>query len=233
MLRLISYFVLFVTVLLSCRDRSKQSDSNKKDFTLTKKDTSIVNSDSYREEQDYLTRKKILYNQLSLYDIEKGNDSLELRMWYIPSMWDPTILYVLKAKDSRWTLFHYQIYMHQATSEDHCYDDPVVEYFKNPIVDSVTMESVRPQKINWETYIDNLQLDSLWNLQTESLIKGTTFDMLDGYSCLLELCEKGRYKYLFFTAPEYFQKRNINHKKFIEFQKRLIDPIIYKGMRNP
>jgi hypothetical protein len=95
------------------------------------------------------------------------------------------------------------------------------------------MESVRPQKTNWQTYIDNLHLDSLWNFQTESSIKGKTFGMLDGYRYLLELSEMGRYKYLFYTAPDYFQDRDINHKMFTEFKKRLVDPIIYSGMHNP
>ncbi len=175
----------------------------------------------------------ILCNRLALYDIEKGSDDYELRMWFIPSFWEPSILYILKAKDTTWTLFHYQIYMHTATSEDHHYDDPVVEYYDNPLVDSVVMESVRPQKTNWRTYINNLQLDSLGKLQTESSIKGKTFAMLDGHRYLLEISNKGKYKYLFYTNPEYFQDKDINHKSFTDFKKRLVEPIIYKGMRNP
>lgn len=175
----------------------------------------------------------ILCNRLALYDIEKGTNDFELRIWFIPSMWDPSTLYILKANDTTWTLFHYQIYMHRATSEDHHYDDPVVEYYNNPIVDSVVMESVIPQKTNWRTYINNLQLDSLWSLQTESSIKGKTFAMLDGHRYLLEISNERKYKYLFYTNPEYFQDKDINHKRFIDFKKRLIEPIIYNGMRNP
>ena len=218
----------------SCADKTSRADANKQEnISDLKQDTSVANSFSYKNEQDYLKRKRIICDRLALYDLEKGTDSLELRIWLIPSMWDPSILYILKAKDSRWTLFHYQLYMHRATSEDHYYDDPVIEYYNNPLLDSVAMESVRPQKTNWQTYISNLQLDSLWNLQTESSIKGKTFAMLDGHRYLLELNEKGKYKYLFYTTPDFFRDKDINHKKFTEFQKRLVDPIIYKGMRNP
>ena len=233
MSRQIFNLLFVVQVFCSCGDPRKQSRIENDSISIPKLDKSITNSNSYKNEQDYLKRKRILCNRLALYDNQKATDSLELRMWLIPSFWDPSILYILKGNGSQWTLFHYQIYMQTATSQDHYYDDPVIEYFNNPLVDSVAMESVRPQKTNWQTYISNLQLDSLWNLQTESSIKGTTFAMLDGYRCLLELSEKGRYKYLFFTAPDYFQNRNINHKEFTEFQKRLVEPIIYKGMRNP
>jgi hypothetical protein len=95
------------------------------------------------------------------------------------------------------------------------------------------MESVRPQKTSWQNYIRNLQLDSLWKLQTESSIKGKKFSVTDGHRYLLELGGKGKYKWLFYTMPEYNQDKDINHKKFMEFKKHLVDPIIYKGMHNP
>ena len=149
----------------------------------------------------------------------------ELRMWFIPSMWDPSILYVLKKNDSLWTLFHYQFYTLRSTDPN--------QYYNNPVIDSVVMQSIRPQKISWTTYINNLRLDSLWNLQTESSIKGKTFEIVDGHRYLLEFNSKGQYKYVFYTTPEYFQNRDINHKKFTEFRHRLVYPIIYKGMHNP
>lgn len=185
----------------------------------------VYDSLKHEVEQDYLKRKKLLCKQLALYDIEKSTDDFELRVWHFPSMWDPSILYILKAKDTTWTLFHCQYYTLRVTG--------ISDYYDNPVVDSVIMESVRPRKTNWQTYINNLQLDSLWNLQTESSIKEKTFAVLDGHRYILEFNTKGRYKYLFYTTPEYFQNEDINHKKFTEFKKRLVTPIIYKGMVNP
>lgn len=234
MLRQVLFLTFLLTLLISCSNKTKNTPSTKQEnISGLKQDTSITNSYSYRNEQDYLNRKNIICDRLGLYDIEKGTDSLELRLWYIPSFWDPSIMYLLKVKDSRWTLFHYQIYLHTSTSEDHQYDDPAIEYFNNPIVDSVDMESVSPQKTDWNTYINNLQLDSLWGLQTESSIKGKTFNMLDGHRYLLEIKKIGAYKYLFYTAPDFFKSQDDNHRKFTAFINRLVNPIIYKGMRNP
>ncbi len=226
MKRIILYLLLFVTVSISCNDTSKQTGISKKDSTtITTVDTAITNSYSYKNEQDHLNRKRVLSNRLALYDIEKGTDDFELRVWFMPSILDPSILYILKAKDRTWTLFHYQFYTLRVTDPSHYYD--------SPLIDSVIMESARPQKTTWQKYINNLQLDSLWNLQTESSIKGKTFDMVDGHRYILEFSDKGKYKYLFYTTPVFFQDKDVNHKKFIEFRKRLVDPIIYQGMRNP
>jgi len=139
-------------------------------------------------------------------------------------MWDPSILYILKGNDSTATLFHYQFY---------CLGSGYGNYYDDPIIDSVIMESVRPQKISWTKYIQQLQLDSLWTLQTESSIKGKSFRVFDGHVYLLEVKSEEKYKYLYYTLPDYFQEKDKNHKYFMDFKKRLVDPIIYKGMINP
>jgi hypothetical protein len=175
--------LLFLTTFISCTNTGSKVDNGEKDrLTSIKSDTILPLNYSFKNEQDYLKRKNFLCNRLALYDIEKGEDNFELRVWFMPSMWDPSILYILKAKDTTWTLFHYQFYTLRATDPNH--------FYNSPLVDSVVMESVRPLKTNWQTYINNLQLDSLWNLQTESLIKGKTFNMLDGHRYLLELSNK-------------------------------------------
>jgi hypothetical protein len=226
MQRAISILFFLTVFMQACSDRGQKVQTSSVDISgNSRKHTSLTKSFAYQNEQEYLSRKRLLCRALAMYDIEKGVEEYELRMWLIPSMWDPSILYVLKKSDTVWTLFHYQFYTMRSTNPNHYYD--------NPIIDSVVMESVKPQKTNWQTYINSLHLDSLWNLHTESSINGKAFAMLDGHRYLLEFSDKGKYKYLFYTTPEYFQDKDINHKSFADFKKRLVEPIIYNGMRNP
>ena len=226
-MRRISRFVLyFILIFVSCTETPAKVGKNKSDSIGDSSiDTATFASSSYINEQRYKRRKKILCSQLSLYDIENLTGNFELRVWLIPSMWDPSILYILKQTKKTWVLYHYQFYTLRATKSS--------QYYDSPAVDSVEMEPVRPQNETWNRYIRNLMLDSLWNLQTESSIIGKKFEVVDGYRYILEFNDKGKYKYLFYTAPDYFQDKDINHKKFTEFKKLLVDPIIYRGMRNP
>lgn len=218
--------VLLTIFFSACGGNTVNNESEDTDTSINiASDTTFSKNWAYQNEQKYLKRKKQLCNKLALYDIENISSDYELRMWLIPSMWDPSILYVLKQNDSLWTLFHYQFYTLGATDPNNYYD--------NPVVDSVVMESLSPQKTSWTSYINNLQLDSLWYLQTESSIKDKSFSVLDGYKYLLEFNKKGQYKYLVFTTPDYFQAKDENHKYFMEFKTRLIDPVVYHGMRNP
>jgi hypothetical protein len=208
----------------ACNNTSKQPNKfTKNTIAIPAKDTSVTGSFIYKEEQRYFHIKNALCNSLALYDIEKTSGNFELRLWFFNSIWSPNDLYILKKIDSVWTVFNYRLYVHYLPRTNNT-------DYNNPVIDSVMMESVRPQKINWQSYIKNLQLDSLWNLQTESSMKGQDFGITDGYRCLLELSDKERYKYLFYTEPEYFQKKEINHKKFIEFENHLIQPILSKRM---
>lgn len=212
-----------VVFLLSCGNKfdPKTIKIDSSAFEKTQK-VFIADTFQYESEQKHLSRKRILSQRLALYDIEQSVDSFELRIWQIPSMWDPSILYILKSSSGRWTLLHYEFYTLSVSPN---YDDPNV--------DSVIVESLRPRKTTWDTYIGQLKLDSLWNLVTESAIPNKKFSVVDGHRFLIEMHKSGIYKYLIYTTPEYFQQRDSNHKWFMDFKERLITPILYNGIRNP
>ena len=218
---LITFFV--VTLLFfSCKNIQKNKNIGKDDADNNiAVDTSIANSSAYEREQRFIERKRKLVKELSLYDLENGTDDYELRVWK-RGFYEPSILYVLKFGDSVWTLRHYQFY---ATS------DNINE--KPPLIDSIIMGTVKPQKMNWTDYIKQLNLDSLWVLKSESAIRDKSFEVLDGWIWLLEISKKKQYKYYYYTVPEMYKDKEINHKKFADFLKRLVDPIVYRGLVNP
>jgi hypothetical protein len=218
--------LLVLGIIPGCRNAETKPHILKND-SLKRSGLDSISAGNFalENEQHYLARKTKLCKELGLYDLQTESVSFELRMWNFPSMWDPSILYVLKKKDSIWTLFHSQYYIFRST-------DPM-KYSGGPVVDSAVMESVRPQKISWTEYINNLRLDSLWNMKTESAIQGKTFEVVDGSRSLLEIRAANTYKYLFYTVPTAFIEKDDNHKRFVEFKKRMVEPIIYRGMRNP
>jgi hypothetical protein len=217
------YYILLIT-LLSCNSQVKTKTASLTDATLKVETNKSVDSQVYKYEQKYISRQKILTSRLGLYDLQKAAGDFELRLWTMPSMWDPSTLLILKQTDSTWLFLFYQFYTLSVSDPNN--------YWDSPKVDSVKMESLHPQKTSWKTYIENLKLDSLTTLQTESEIVGKKFEVVDGYRILLEFAEKGQYKYLFYTAPDYFQEKDMNHKKFILFKERLINPVRYKGIHN-
>src|SRR5215213_10011861 len=107
--------LLFLAVFIqACSYPNQKVESGDGTVSNVTKPTSLTKSFGFSD-QKYLSRKRHLSRKLDLYDIEKGVPEYELRMWLIPSMWDPSILYVLKKSDAVWTLFHYQFYTMRST----------------------------------------------------------------------------------------------------------------------
>jgi hypothetical protein len=144
-------------------------------------------------------------------------------------MWDPSILYILKGIDSSWLLLHYQYYKNYSTKSIQQRDWGQYD----PRIDSVLVETYKPQKITWKTYLDSLKLDSIWNWRSIGEIKGQSFGMNDGYHVLIEIRDKTRYRQILLSNPDYFQKTDISHKKYVEFHERFIHLLGYKMLHNP
>jgi hypothetical protein len=60
-----------------------------------------------KDEQEEYKIKKLLCAELGIYDIAHSMDSIELRLWYEPSLWEPHELYILKVKDTSWKAIRY------------------------------------------------------------------------------------------------------------------------------
>jgi hypothetical protein len=208
----------------SCKTKVKESAvANSDSMKLAQLDTTKFDKFEYQLELKELNHIKSLSAKLGLYNLVEQTEGYELRLWLFHAMMEPGLLYILKGKDSTATIFHYQIYCSHSTNAD----------YLNPSIDSVAMESLKPQRESWSKYFQELQLDSLFYLKTQSEIKGKNFGMLDGHFYLLEVNDSGKYKYLRYSAPDHFQEKDINHKKFIRFKEKFVNPLIYNGMINP
>ena len=220
------FFYTFCCILFfaSCKTKAKEIIiANSDSVKLAQLDTAKFNKSEYTSELNELNHIKSLSSKLGLYNLVKQTDGYELRLWLFHSMMEPGLLYILKGKDSTATIFHYQIYCSHSINAD----------YLNPNIDSAKMETLKPHHESWSKYFQELQLDSLFYLKTQSEIKDKSFGMLDGYAYTLEINDSGKYKYLRYSAPEYFQEKDINHKKFIKFKEKLVNPLIYNGMINP
>lgn len=174
----------------------------------------------------YLLKKK-LCKRLSLYDIEISGDSIEVRFWIEPALYSPSQLYILKGTNSDWTVLHYILFERQINPGKD--DLKTWDGVKNPRLDSIKMETLSPFKMTWESYISQLDIDSLWTLPSQSELEGS-FGGLDGVSYSIELTDKNRYKLIHYSNPSSHVDKDINFRRFIDFQDKIIGPLSYNKM---
>lgn len=224
-LKQVFYFAL---LLFSCTNRQTSNQAGTSDslqFQRIVADTTS-NSEAKDEAEDYEI-KKLLCTELGICPIEQSSDSIELRLWYEPSMSEPHELYILRAKDTLWKALRYVFYQRHPSYGTNEYKHWDLE--RKPIVDSLRGESMYPRKMSWKQYVANLRIDSLWDFPSQSELKGN-YGCLDGYGYTIEIKDKRRYKAFRYRCSG--GRKEAHHVKFTELIDKIKVPLRYKGMFN-
>lgn len=213
----------FILIFQRCDNSANQSINASTADSITKYLPDPSKGFRGRRDYDSYLYKNRLTEMLSLKRLELGTDSFELRFWSVSALTDPIILYILKkpAKDD-WTNLHYQIYRGESWSDE-----------RNPRIDSLLAESVKPREVSWLTYINDLHLDSLWKTPSQYEVIDNRFGAVDGYSYYIELSDRGRYRFINYYVPDLKKGIEINHTRILTFQENLRSGILYKGIINP
>jgi len=211
-------FPIIVLFLASCADNQQAKISGPDTLMRLMADTS---NNAAKIEYEIYKSKKEMCKRLCIYDLESGTDSFELRLWQEPSMWEPHELFILKGIDTSWLMYHYVYYQRHNNYETNA--DKAWDAFHNPRIDSVSVKTLRPQKMSWTNYLNNLQIDSIWNYISQSEVKKYRGGV-DGQSYSLEIADKSRYKFIHYNNPE-FETVDPNHTNFVAFMNKLISPL--------
>jgi hypothetical protein len=213
---------------LSCKNQQSQSVTKQSDSLVYERimaDTTN-NIEAKIDFEEYEIKKRVCA-ELGLYDIEQSRDSIEIRVWDEPSMWEPHQLYILKGKDTAWKAIWYLYYQRHNNYEtgDYKYWDA----HQMPVIDSFKAETLSPKQIGWNNYVRDINIDSIWHLLSQSELKGD-YSCLDGYTYTFEIKDKLRYKTIRYRCPN--GRKELNHVKITKLFQKIIGPLQYEGMYN-
>jgi hypothetical protein len=214
---------------LSCTNRqTSNSVGTSKSLQIQRIVADTTHNPEAKDELEGYQIKNLLCAELGIYDIEHSPDSIELRLWYEPSMWEPHELYILKAKDTSWKAIRYLFWQRHASYETDEYKH--WDWYRKPIIDTVQAESMYPRTMTWKQYAAELQIDSLWSFPSQSELKGD-FGCLDGSAYTIEIKDKVRYKAFRYRCARGRDEQH--HVKFIELVDKIKIPLRYNGMFSP
>src|SRR5258705_13866855 len=87
------FTILIITIFVGCKPNSKDSSSKETKLIRILPDTTI-NWQAKEEFDEYISRKE-LAGKLGLPDIEKSNDSIEIRVWWQASIYAPSSIWLV------------------------------------------------------------------------------------------------------------------------------------------
>lgn len=142
--------------------------------------------------------------KLSLYELEKGTDSFELRLWKLKGDYVPVALNILKWYKGGWTQYRYE-----------CFQLSYQKDRQEQRIDSFTVHTCDPPGNNWSPYLDSLDIKTIWTLPSQCELPGNYKGApVDAFS--IELADKRKYKFLFYADPASFVQEK-NHRLISNF----------------
>jgi hypothetical protein len=222
----LKYIGIFLLFLLSCSDNGVTVGGKSDTLVLQRIIADTSNNIAAQVELEEYDIKKLLCVELGIYDIENSKDSIEVRLWHEPSMWEPHELFIIRGKDTSWKALRYVFYQRRNNfeTEDYKYWDA----HKQPIIDSFKAESLFPGNMGWEQYVASLQIDSLWNFPSQSELEGD-FGCLDGSGHTIEIKDRHRYKAFRYRCPR--GREEPHHQRFTRIIDNIEAPLFYDGIK--
>jgi len=156
----------------------------------------------------YYQMKNETCNLLGLPLLENDTSEFVVRVWRIASSYNPQKIYLLRKIANTWTLSMVRYYQH--------FDE--LDRIK---IDSISLQKDDP-KVLTSIDIEKLDLRKLWEIPTQSKMKdGGSYGCVDGYSLLIEISDRTKYKYTFHICPAFHASKDSTFMMVDQFDNKL------------
>ena len=180
--------IAIITIFVGCKPNSDDASSKAIPIIRILPDTSY-NWQAKEEFDRYILRKE-LTEKLGLPDIEKSNDSLEIRVWWQASIYAPSSVWMI----------------HDRTDSSIA---ERIDYFPNYSgkngIDSMQAFSQTPIVKSWSEYYKAIDLSTFWKIPFHYQLDGR-YGCVDGESLTIEMFNGHKYKTV--TYPCYMMYRD-------------------------
>lgn len=204
--------IIFYFIFLGCKNSDKPN-SNAIPKSVHIPDTT---NNWYAQIFDYPSylNKIDITNQLGLDVLETDTVSSEIRVWVLGYNYNPQEIYLMKSKDTIWTISQINFYLNLGQGK--------------LIVDSIS--SRIENKILSQEGFRSLNTQQIWELPSQSEMKnGGSYGCVDGYSVQIEMNNKTKYKYSFYMCPGFHISKDSTFR-FVQTFIQKIDSLFYKSI---
>jgi len=159
-------------------------------------------SSSQPSKMYYLTKNKATA-ELMMDKLENGVDSLEIRLWGQVANLKIGHVYVIKKISNQWTCLDYSYLQTYPTFEGLIYTKV---YWTSFIIDTFWINKKQP-KTNWNNFFNAIENEGIYDLPSQSEIKGFRSDFIHGIDYFVEYATNKKYKFYWYNCPDCYEDR--------------------------
>ncbi|MCU0352030.1 MAG: hypothetical protein MUF43_14570 [Flavobacterium sp.] len=153
--------------------------------------------------------KQELTRQLNLDTLENNKTNTEIRIWEIGSNYNPQTLFIIKKKDTIYSIQKIIFYLNY---------NQVDRQIK---IDSISSTRSNEKFISQEQF-NSLKTENIWHLNSQSqMTNGQNYGCKDGSVLLTELSNDTRYKFLFYLCPYFHIEHDTTFKVILTFHHKV------------
>ncbi|GEM_PF-1663771 len=187
----LSKLLVLIVALSACNNIGREKPT----FKIVLPDTSAT----HQPDIFYEVKKKAA-QELMLNQLENGSDSFELRLWAKVEVMPLGQVFIIKRIDNKWTCLNYN-YVETAKWSP---GPNMLDYAKAFSIDTFAVKKLEP-KTNWKTFFNAIEKEDIYNLPSQSDIKGWKNKVSDGYTFYVEYATKYKYKFYWYNCPDVYE----------------------------
>ena len=156
-------------------------------------------------------RKMEIAKQLNIENLEADTSNSEIRIWTIGSNYNPQTLTSLKNKNGIWTITRINYYL--------SFDNAKTK------VDSILTRTKIERTLTDKEYT-LLGTEKIWQQPSQSEMKnGGSYGCNDGYSLLIEMNNKSKYKFSSYVCPDFHVTKDTIFQNVVNFKQKVSELI--------
>lgn len=197
-MKYIIIFSLFaITVVSGCRFSSIRDVKGKVDYLVPDTKENQLNRLLFLKKQN-------VTDELNIKSIERGVDSLEIRIWALAGAARGGEVYIIRKARYKWNCYHYWFIERVPASGDRSQQGYSFEELSTVGLDTFWIKKEEPRS-GWNRFISKLNNSEIYHLESYDDISVEMREKINSYSFMIEYAMKKKYRLFWYHCSDIYQ----------------------------
>ncbi|MBN2212924.1 MAG: hypothetical protein JW723_01655 [Bacteroidales bacterium] len=183
-------------LLLGCRFSSIGDIGGKIDVIIPDIQNNQLNRLLYRKKQH-------ITDELNIRPIEKGVDTLEIRLWAMTGTAKGGEVYIIRKTKYKWNCYHYWFIERLSTPDNPEKRSFSFEELSTSGLDTFWIKKEEPHS-GWDRFISKLNTTGLYHLESYEDESAEVREKINTYSFMIEYAMKNKYRFFLYNCSDIY-----------------------------
>ncbi|HJX72414.1 MAG TPA: hypothetical protein VJ346_10690 [Bacteroidales bacterium] len=151
----------------------------------------------------YLKKQHII-DELNIKSIEKGVDTLEIRLWAMAGTAKGGEVYIIRKSKYKWNCYHYWFIERLPVAQNPEKKAYSFEEMANTGLDTFWIKKEEPRS-GWDRFISKLNATELYKLESYEDVSSEVVEKINTYSFMIEYAMKNKYRLFWYNCSDIYK----------------------------